>query len=725
MPDMLEGLTQAQREAVTHINGPLLVIAGPGSGKTRVITRRAAYLVYCGIKPWNILAITFTNKAAGEMRRRVDALVAQKGIWLSTFHSFCARVLREFAQRLGYGRDFMIFDADDSAKLIREILKEMALSHEDFKPSSLHEAIGAAKERFMTPEDLAEAAQGDFRQQVAARVYGEYERRLAAANAMDFDDLLLNMAVLIRRDEDVLRKLRNRHQFVLVDEFQDTNRSQYVIARLLTEKHRNLCVTGDPDQSIYGWRGADINNILNFEKDYPDAKVVFLDRNYRSTKTILSAANCVVERNTQRKPHTLYTERPEGDKIHLVQCRDSREEGQEIARAIQSLIQEGHAPRDVAVFYRVNALSRQIEEALVESALPYQVVGGVEFYSRREVKDILAYLRFAANPLDETSLMRIINVPPRAIGPKAVEHLRQSAAGKGVPLSNALSDAKTAADLAPRVRASIDAFINIVARVADAGERSAKAAVETAVAGSGYEEMLLSSTDKESRDRLDNLDELMNAAAQYDESNPGDGMRGFLEQTALIGDIDTWHDDENRVTLMTMHAAKGLEFPAVIIAGADEGLLPHANSSSSAIEIEEERRVFFVAMTRAEEHLYIFRADERLVHGSWRFNLPSRFLKEIPPDLVDMKTPGIVSAPFARLPGAEAVPPSHTPAAGREGEPSKLPRVGARVKHKEFGTGVVTEVVPQAQWHKITVRFPYYGEKKLILEKAGLEVISS
>ena len=722
MPDILEDLTDAQKEAVTHINGPVLVIAGPGSGKTRVITRRIAYLMYCGIRPWNILAITFTNKAASEMRSRVEALVGEKGAWLSTFHAYCARVLHEFADRVGYRKDFTIYDSDDSLKVVQEMLREMEVSKDRLHPRAAQSVISVAKGRLLSPEEFAAEA-SDPVSGIISKVYAGYDERLRAANAMDFDDLLMKAAFLLQRDADALEKLRQRHQFVSIDEFQDTSRSQYVIARMLTSEHRNICVTGDPDQSIYGWRGADITNILDFQKDFPEAKLVFLDRNYRSTSTILAAANNLVRSNVQRMERTLYTENPAGDKIRLVQCRDSREEGQAIAATAKTLLAGGHTPRQIAVFYRINALSREIEEAFVQEALPYQVVGGIEFYSRREVKDILAYLRVAANRDDRASIHRVINVPSRGIGGKSVELLDALARERRMTLFETLVSDEAKATLPPRTAAAVKSFTDIVSRITAAGEKGASAAVETAVEASGYRRMLEASGDKDDKDRIDNLQELTNAAAQYDQANDNNGMAGFLELTALAGDIDEWHDREDRIALMTMHAAKGLEFPAVILAGLDEGILPHSNSSTSTRELEEERRVFFVAMTRAKEKLYLFHSDERMVHGGWRYSMPSRFLREIPPELMQVEIPERIGQRAAHTARAERAPREKaqqeiTSAAVGPG----VPRPGTKVTHREFGDGVVKSVTPQGRWHKITVSFQGLGEKKLIFEMAGLEI---
>jgi DNA helicase-2/ATP-dependent DNA helicase PcrA len=721
---ILEGLTDAQKDAVTHISGPLLIVAGPGSGKTRVITRRVAHLVYCGIKPWNILAITFTNKAAGEMRDRVEALGTPKGAWLSTFHSYAARVLREFADRVGFRKDFLIYDSDDSLKLIQELLREAGVEKESVTPRSVHLQISAAKERFITP-DRFEPDRFNRAQQAAARVYKSYDDRLRAANAFDFDDLLMKTALLLQTDADALSRLRERHKFVLVDEFQDTSRSQYIITRLLTVAHRNIAATGDPDQSIYGWRGADINNILDFEKDFPEAKVVFLDRNYRSTRTILSAADSLVSENTERKDRTLYTENPQGDKIRLVEAEDSQAEAECAAATARTLIQGGCPPKDIAVFYRLNWLSRGIEEAFINAGVPYQVIGGVEFYARKEVKDLLAYLRLAANGSDDTSFRRVINVPSRAFGPKAVAEISGWARPRNLSLLEALKSPEYRDSLAPRASAAATAFVDIVALVADQGLKSSYAGARAAIDKSGYPKMLAESGKGEDKERIANLEELANAARSFDEEDPDGRLGGFLQKVALVADIDNWHERDNRVVLMTMHAAKGLEFPAVIITGLEEGVLPHERSTRSEREVEEERRVFFVAMTRAMKSLQIMTASRRMVHGQWQYTVPSRFLREIPKEHLTFEryfTQPKEAPVDSYAPVTSAPAPAPSSGTSLQGIPAHIPAPGTRVRHSQFGVGTVKSVSRQGTWHKLTVDFRD-GERKLIYEMATLETL--
>ncbi len=723
MPDILDDLTDAQKQAVSHINGPLLVIAGPGSGKTRVITRRIAYLLYCGIRPWNILAITFTNKAAAEMRRRVESLVTEKGVWLSTFHAYCARVLREFAPRLGFGKDFTIYDASDSIRLIQQIMKEKEIPTDNVKPRAVQSIISVAKGDFRTPDEFAAEAT-DFMSRTAAGVYTAYQEALRSANAMDFDDLLMKTAQLLRDDAETLEKLRQRHQFILVDEFQDTSRSQYMIVGLLAASHRNICVTGDPDQSIYGWRGADISNILEFESDYPEAKVVYLDLNYRSTRTILDAANGLVSKNELRKERTLSTDNPVGDKIRMSFCEDNRDEAAQITRTVRELLDQGTAAREIAIFYRVNALSRGIEEKFIESGLPYQIIGGTEFYGRREVKDILAYLRVAVNPSDETSLLRVINAPPRGLGPKAVETILTFAKETKTTAFESLASQQVLDQLPPRGAAGARALHALVSSIARVATGNAADRVRMAVSRSGYTDALKSTGRGEDKDRVANLDELINAAVLFDQESPDAALAGFLEQSALASDIDTWHDKDDRVNLMTMHAAKGLEFDAVLIAGLDEGILPHSASAHTQAQLEEERRIFFVAMTRARKQLFLYHSESRLLNGTWFNNNPSRFLREIPPLLIEEQGAPHAFAPAGHpsAPFRAARPPRTSVSFVPEGRPG-VPAVGTRVRHMEFGAGTIRSVAPQGQWHKMTVQFPIYGEKKLIFEKARLEIL--
>jgi len=726
MSDILSDLTEAQREAVTHINGPLLVIAGPGSGKTRVITRRIAYLIFCGIRPWNILAITFTNKAAGEMRRRVDDLVEERGVWISTFHSFCARQLRRWADRLGYGRDFTIFDSDDSRKLITQIIKDEELLKEDWQPASVQAAISSHKSQLNTADDVARLAEstGEARQSVMARIYRRYQAELRRANCMDFDDLLMQMVLLLRRDADAVQRLAAQHQFVLVDEFQDTNQSQYEIVRLLSQGHRNLCATGDPDQSIYGWRGAEIRNILNFESDFPDAKVVFLERNYRSTGTILEAADAVVARNLKRKKRRLYTTNPEGEKIHITAFEDGAREAQAAAERIAENIAAGVGPDEIAVFYRVNWLSRQFEEALIDNGIAYQIVGGVEFYNRREVKDVLSYLRAVINPADETSLLRAINTPPRGVGKRSVEALREWARARGAPLVEAVKSDEARAALRGSSRRGVEEFNAILGRIGEAVAEGPRAALAAAMEKSGYLDMLRASRREGDEERVDNLMELLDAAVEFQESNPQAGVSEFLDHAALVSDIDNWHEDEARVTLMTMHAAKGLEFDVVFITALEESILPHFRSSDSLDELEEERRLFFVAMTRARKRLYLSYADERLVFGEYQRNLPSRFMGEIPAELLQ---PSLDEEPDDRA-GFTPVHPAARPAGRARPRRRKEAAVlapGTEVRSDKFGLGVVEYVESQGRYHKAAVRFGQAGRKVLVLEKANLEVVST
>ena len=725
MRDILSDLTEAQREAATHINGPLLVVAGPGSGKTRVITRRIAHLIFCGIKPWNILAITFTNKAAGEMRRRVDELVGKRGVWVSTFHSFCARQLRTWAESLGYQRDFTIFDGDDSRKLIAQIIKDAELPKDEWKGASVLSEISNLKANLSSAEDLAELAESTDgpRTALLARIYRRYQDHLRRSNCMDFDDLLMQMALLLQRDADAREKLRTRHQFVLVDEFQDTNHTQYEIARMLADGHRNLCATGDPDQSIYGWRGARIRNILDFESDFPDAKVVFLDRNYRSTGIIVTAADALVSRNLNRKKRKLYTTNPQGEKIGLHPAAEGADEARGVAERIAANVAEGASPMDIAVLYRVNWLSRQLEEALIQHRIPYQIIGGVEFYNRKEVKDVLGYLRVVVNPADDTSLRRVINMPPRRLGARSVEVLARWAAAKGVQLMEALSSPEARGELAGSSRTGVENFSKVLGKIKKALGDGPLAGVTAAVEESGYIDMLRASQRDGDEERIDNLTELVNAAAEFEETNPEGTLSDFLDRAALVSDIDNWQEEDAKVTLMTMHAAKGLEFPVVFVTGLEETVIPHSRSSNSLDELEEERRLFFVAMTRAERRLNLSYAEERMVFGEYQHNLPSRFLAEIPPELIE--SPALEQTLGAFAPVEQKAPPQRTAGNTMRRKDAAVLPVGTRVRSAKFGLGVIESVESQGRWHKATVRFAKAGKRKLILEKAGLDVVNA
>ncbi|BEU87787.1 DNA helicase PcrA [Selenomonas sp. TAMA-11512] len=634
--DIFQGLNKEQQDAVMHMNGPLLIMAGAGSGKTKVLTCRIANLLAHGVPPWAILAITFTNKAAAEMRERVDNMIGSpaKDVWLSTFHSFCARFLRREIERLGiYKSNFVIYDTADSKTVIKNCLKEVNLDEKQYPPNSIQAAISNAKNLLQSPKEMARIA-GSFHESKVAELYALYNKKLSANNALDFDDLLLVSVMLLEQDQEVRERYQHRFQYILVDEYQDTNGAQYQLTRLLTSKHQNLCVVGDADQSIYGWRGADSSNILNFEKDFPNARTIKLEQNYRSTKMILSAANALIENNHDRKPKNLWTENPEGERLTYYEAMDERDEARFITDTIVTEKNTKHRKYgDIAVLYRTNAQSRVLEEAMMTAGIPYTMVGGLKFYDRMEIKDILAYLRVIFNPADAVSLLRIINVPKRGIGNTTIAKIAAHAAENGLSLFDVISSPDTLAEIkvSTRARNQLDTFTSLLFRfIGQAGTSSVSALVSGILEESGYTADLEQQDTPEAETRLENLQEFVGVAKEFEKSEENPTLEDFLGQVALVSDIDTADLEEERVTLMTLHAAKGLEFPVVFMAGLEEGIFPHARTLLAPSEIEEERRTCYVGITRAEEKLYISRARYRMLYGKGNAYPPSRFLGEIP-----------------------------------------------------------------------------------------------
>lgn len=623
---LLEGLTPAQKEAVQHIDGPLLVLAGPGSGKTRVITHRVAFMIEQGIKPEGILAITFTNKAAGEMKERLERLIGKAGCFISTFHSMCARFLRRYADRVGYDRSFSIYDTDDSLQVIKDVLKALELDSTYFRPPAVRSTISEFKNSMITPQ-MALAQAGNFRQQRLAEIYRRYQEELRTRHSMDFDDLLLYMLEALQQ-EDVLEEMHQRFSHILVDEYQDTNKVQYLLIKALAGKLANLCVTGDPDQSIYGWRGANIYNILDFEKDFPNCKVVRLERNYRSTKRILKAAEKLIQNNTLRKEKGIYTENPEGEPVEIYEVFTEKEESRFIAEKIRHWIEEGIEPSEIGVFYRVNSLSRNLEEYFRFHGIAYVVVGGVAFYQRMEIKDVLAYARLLVNPYDTASFCRVINTPKRSIGKATVEVLKEVAYQEGLDYVELVYQVEELSQLKPRAKKAVIRFRETLDRIMECEFSPVGDFFEHLVEAVEYRRHLEKNyTGEELHNRLSNLEELFVAAREYDQ-NFSDGLEGFLERVALISDVDEW-ENQQKVTLMTLHAAKGLEFKAVAIAGLEEGILPHSLCKDSVEQLEEERRLFYVGITRAKEHLLITYTRQRAMWGKTSYQIPSSFLDEL------------------------------------------------------------------------------------------------
>lgn len=670
MTDLLEGLTEAQRDAVQHVEGPLLILAGPGSGKTRVITHRIAYILSQGVRPDQVLALTFTNKAAQEMQIRLQQLAPGQPVWVGTYHRFCARLLRRYASLVGLQENYTIYDAEDSTRTLRQVVQRLRIDAVYFTPEAIGSAISWAKNRLIGPEQY-EPRPGHPLGALVKRVYPAYQAQLARSNAADFDDLLLHAVNLLRDNPEVRSELDHRYRYILVDEYQDTNLAQYALARALSIDYPNLAVTGDPDQSIYGWRGANLNNILEFEKDYPSVRVVRLEQNYRSTKRILRVAAELISHNVRRKQKELFTEKGEGVPVRLVRYATQKDEARDIAAQIAGEVRAGRRrPRDYAVFYRVNALSRALELALREQGVPYQLVNAVEFYQRKEVKDVLAYLRLVNNPHDDVALLRVINAPPRGIGKKTIERLADYAARRGLPLMDALADLRRGDALGasgkPQGRSSdrqeclssaarakllkfVESFERIAAVAAGPGPGGGPCPVEeilgTVLAETGYKRQFEGSTIEEDQDRLANLEELLTVAREFDERHDADhALEQFLEETSLAGETDDWQSESDRVTLMTLHASKGLEFPVVFLVAVEEGLLPHERSRGQPDEIEEERRLMFVGITRAMEELQISLARYRDFRGRRKMAVPSPFLMELPRGEMEVIERGVEAA---------------------------------------------------------------------------------
>jgi len=727
---LLDGLNPAQREAVIHAGSPLLIVAGAGSGKTRVLTNRIAYLLAArAFAPYEILAITFTNKAAGEMRERVQALVGlrAKSMWVSTFHSACVRILRQEAVAAGYKQNFTIYDQSDAQRLVALIGKDLNLDPKRYNPRQIHALISNAKNELMGPADYANQTTNHF-EEIVAETYAIYQKKLHEGNVFDFDDLIMKTVELLQRHPEVKARYRSRFRHVLVDEYQDTNHAQYVLVRELVGNESDgfplaeLCVVGDADQSIYAFRGATIRNILQFEEDYPSARTILLEQNYRSTQNILSAANAVITNNASRKAKNLWSDSGAGSAIITYEADDERDEAEFVVNEIRSLQSEGISqPGETAIFYRTNNQSRPFEEVFMRSAIPYKVVGGVRFYERKEVRDLLAYLRVLANPYDEISLRRIINTPKRGIGDKAIASLD----ALDLPLWDALFRCDQASDLSARAISAIDQFANLMATLRTMVEKGFKPSViaEAVIEQSGLGAELSDSTDPQDEGRLENIEELVAVAQEYEEDeNPqGDddalseiSLVGFLERVSLVADSDQIPDGEDHggvVTLMTLHTAKGLEFPTVFLTGLEEGVFPHSRSLGDPNEIEEERRLAYVGLTRARERLYLTRASTRFMFGTPTYNAPSRFFGEIPEHLMEQKsptfTPKIKSAPAVRSTGKRVI--------------SLDLAVGDRVLHQTFGIGHVRSLTGDGERAEATIDFGNYGERRLLLRYAPVE----
>ncbi|MDT8900226.1 DNA helicase PcrA [Anaeroselena agilis] len=728
MPKILDKLNPAQLEAATHLNGPLLVIAGAGSGKTRVLTARIAHLLEQGVPPYAILAITFTNKAAAEMKERVYRMVGPqaKDIWLSTFHAFCAKFLRIEAERLpGLTKSFVIYDAGDSLALVKGCLKELNLDDKHFPPAGVQAAISNAKNSLLDPGAFAREAD-NFHQHKVAEVYDLYQRKLRHHNAVDFDDLLFLSARLLATDQEVLAKYQDKFRYILIDEYQDTNRAQYMLARHLAAKHRNIFVVGDVDQSIYAWRGADIRNILDFEADYPEARVIKLEQNYRSTQTILDAANTVIENNRDRKPKTLWTDNPAGERLTHYLAVDERDEARFVCDNVIKQNTVYRVPyRDMAVLYRTNAQSRVIEEAFMRAGVPYTIVGGLKFYDRKEIKDILAYLRVIFNPADAVGLQRIINVPRRGIGDTTVGRLSDYAAERGVTLFDAVSGADAVPGLTSRARNQLDGLAALIfGFTAKAPALPVYKLIETVMNDSGYLAELENEQTPQAEARIENLRELLSVAKEFAAGEIEDTLENFLSHVALVSDVDAADTDGDKVTLMTLHSAKGLEFPVVFLAGLEEGIFPHSRTLMNDDEVEEERRLCYVGITRAQRKLFITNAKMRTIYGNTVMYPSSRFLQEIPEALVEKHNVKRDRYSQALTP-APTPSPLRTPVAPtlKTDRPAGNWRAGDKVEHAKWGVGTIVEVRGEGDGQEVKVAFPGMGIRQLMAKFAPLKKV--
>ncbi len=754
--EMMSTLNQDQKEAVLATEGPVLILAGAGSGKTRVLVHRISYMIdVLGINPGNILAITFTNKAAGEMRERVDRIVGFGAgeVWVSTFHSLCVRILRQHAERLGFSRYFTIYDSDDQLTLMKQIFKQKNIDTKKIREKAVLGNISSAKNELIDVRAY-ERLNHDWWGQIIADCYAAYQEQLEANNAMDFDDLIMKTVELFENNPEVLAFYQERFRYLMVDEYQDTNTAQFRFVSLIAEKYKNLCVVGDDDQSIYRFRGANIRNILNFEKIFPDAHVVKLEQNYRSTKNILNAANEVIHHNRGRKEKSLWTNNAEGEKVKLRRFANGFEEAEYITGEIRRLVRNGeYNYRDCAILYRTNAQSRLFEEKFLYANMPYKIVGGVNFYARREIKDLLAYLKTISNGVDDLAVRRIINIPKRGIGQTTIGRVADFAVDNGVSFFDASCRAKEISGVGGRAVKMLDSFTDFIAVMrAKAETLSVSELLKAVIEGTGYVDELRKNDDEESNARIENIDELISKAVQYEE-NAGDNasLGGFLEEVALIADIDTVEENDDRVLLMTLHSAKGLEFPVVFMAGMEEGLFPSSmsiNSDNPAEEIEEERRLAYVGITRAQKLLTLTCARERMIRGDIVASPLSRFVREIPKEMVDLGYDDIPSKPLsfgkqfeagldrgmrdAFHQDAYAPKPSYQNpyTSGPNAKPSVITKssdlgytVGDTVHHVKFGDGVVKEIQNGARDYQVTVDFPAWGVKKMFASFAKLKKV--
>lgn len=717
--DLLNGLNEKQQEAVLATEGPVLIVAGAGSGKTRALTHRVAYLIKeKHVAPWNILAVTFTNKAANEMKQRILDLLKEQGLeelpTVGTFHAICAQILRRHIHLLGYENQFVIYDTNDQVVLMKQLMKERHIDEKQLNPKAVLGHISQAKNQLMTPEYYQSRAHNYFTEKVA-ELYDPYQKRLAQSQALDFDDLLMKTVELFESQPEILDHYQERYRYISVDEYQDTNHAQYTLIKRLAAKYRNICVIGDPDQSIYSWRGANMQNILDFEKDYPEALIITLEQNYRSTSVILEVAHAVISRNRNRKEKQLWTEREGGSKLRVLRSRDERDEAMKVALSIGEHLRSHESPdyRDFAVLYRTNAQSRTLEEAFMRHGIPYKIVGNVKFYLRKEIKDIVAYLKVIHNPDDTVSLLRIINTPARKIGTKTIESLQDFARREAISFYRAMERVQEIHSLSPSKHAAIEKFTKLIRHFQNLNQEfNAAGVLKHVITESGYKDFLLEDKSPDGEARFQNIQELISVADKYELLEPGVSLATFLEEIALISDLDSLENEHNAVTLMTLHSAKGLEFPTVFMTGLEEGIFPHSRSLFEPQELEEERRLMYVGLTRAMNHLYLLYANQRMLFGEFKQNAPSQFLLDIPEEHIEGSTPEPVA------PASFTGRPIPVETEDFDGVESLELSDGDRVKHRSFGEGVVLNV----KGGIVTIAFKdqKVGIKKLALSIAPL-----
>ena len=738
---IIKGLNPTQKEAVETINGPLLVIAGAGSGKTRVLTNRIANLIDVGIKPWNILALTFTNKAAEEMKKRISSIVSPdyvKNIWAGTFHSVFAKILRREAVNLHYTSNFTIYDQDDCLSLVRHTMSQLNINSQQYTPHNVLSKISWAKNQLISYSEFKVSASSTLEKQISL-VYEAYQPKLKTNNAMDFDDLLINTLRLFQNFPEVLNNYQEKFKYILVDEYQDTNRVQYQTINILAKKYQNLCVVGDDAQSIYRWRGADIRNILDFKKDYPDAKLVRLEQNYRSTQNIIGAASCVIKHNASQIPKELWTDNPQGELIELIQKESDREEGEFVASTIRKIMKEkNYTAKDFAVLYRTNAQSLSLENSLRKTNLPYVIIGGMSFYKRKEIKDLVAYLNVLINPIDNESVLRIVNEPPRGIGTTSLKHISDYAEANNISILNAF---ETADNILALQKRSINAvkdfagFVNSHINEMTANPENAFQIVDNYIKASGIMQMYKDMDTDDSLDRWNNMQRLIDDFAEFVEKEPELNLSDYLQQVSLITDLDNKDINQDQVKLMTLHSAKGLEFPVVFIAGLEQGLFPLGSADAHPEEEEEERRLFYVGITRAEEKLYLSYCDRRMRFGKIAYQSPSRFLSEIDKKFLNFNKPKNTHVESYMKNSGTAAPAkkeyyfddmpktvSYSQIRPKTNTP-KLPKIGDKVRHSQFGIGKVENISGLAEMKQATIFFQNIGRKKLMLKFANLEIL--